>query len=243
MKAIFFLILFSTLIIAQRRTMVDVNNSSTDTLSSSATFTGVAFNAVTGGRWSSLSVSAYHNHAAGVNGTLRIRFSTDGTNWAETNDYTIATDTETEPVVLPILHQFYQVLFINGAELQTEFRLETILYENDMSVGQILEDSTLSTSTAITSTVNPVGNSTDSTFVVSVTGSATQFASHACRVAIFTNNTPGEIAYMGSSGNVSTANGFQLGYHDSIILSIANTNQFYHISDGTTLSISVVYLN
>lgn len=137
-QIIIFMILLVSFTIAQKRTMLDVNNSSATVLDSAATYTGYITNAISSGRWSSLAVSAYANHSSGVDGTLTIRFGTDGTNWTSSTSYTIATDTEAQAVVFPLTSRYYQVLFVNGAELQTEFRLETILFEEDMSVGDAL---------------------------------------------------------------------------------------------------------
>lgn len=143
MKRILFLILLlvSFTIAQPKRTMLETGNSSTTVLDSAATFTGEIRNALSLGNWTSMSVSAFANHSSGVNGTLTIRQSADGTNWALSESYTIATNTEYNYQVL-LKYRYFQVVFVNGAEVQTAFRLETIMYEEDVSLSGAV-DSTL----------------------------------------------------------------------------------------------------
>jgi len=136
MKQILFLILIlvSFTFAQPKRTMLETGNSSTTVLDSAATFTGEIRNALKLGNWTSMSVSVFANHASGVDGTLTIRQSSDGSNWAVSTSYTISTDTEYSYQVL-LKYRYFQVVFVNGAEVQTVFRLETIMYEEDVSVG------------------------------------------------------------------------------------------------------------
>ena len=147
MKKILFLVLIlSTMIFAQRRTMVDVGNSSTTALDSSATFTGVANDVVYNGRWSSVSVAVYVDHVDSVmSNTLNVKFGTDGSTWAETNTYTI-TDSVEYNFVFPLRYQWYQVTLANDTAAMTTLRLESVLYEEDMSISKTLEDSTITVS-------------------------------------------------------------------------------------------------
>jgi len=235
-KIVFFLMILSVLGFSQRRTMWDAPNSSTTLLDSAATFSGEVTNSISNGSWSSIAVSVYNNHAAGVSGTLRIRFSTDGTNWTETNSYTITTDTESAPRVLPITSRYYQVLFVNGAEIQTEFRLSTMLFEDDMSVGDVLSDSVAVTiaNTVAVSAGASVGNdtfgyATNSISAVEVLGGAVT-----TKKVLITNFTDGTIIYIGSDASVTASNGIPLNYLDSYELTVSNLNKVYIISSGTT---------
>jgi len=145
-KILLFMLLFSTFIFAQRRTMVDVGNSSTTALDSSATFTGVANDVVYNGRWSSVSVAVYVDHVDSVmSNTLNVKFGTDGSTWAETNTYTI-TDSVEYNFVFPLRYQWYQVTLANDTAAMTTLRLESVLYEEDMSISKTLEDSTITVS-------------------------------------------------------------------------------------------------
>jgi len=134
------MVLLVSFTFAQKRTMLETGNSSTTVLDSAATFTGEIRNALSLGNWTSMSVVAYNNHAAGVSGTLTIRQSADGTNWALSESYTISTDTDYNYQVL-LKYRFFQVLFVNGAEVQTEFRLETIMFEEDVSLSSVVDSS------------------------------------------------------------------------------------------------------
>jgi len=89
----------------------------------------------------------------------------------------------------------------------------------------------------ILSSVHAAGMSSDSTFTLSVTGTATQLPSIATKVVIMTNFTAGEIVYIGSSAGVTTANGQPLWYGDSFEVNPANANQWFAISDGTTVDL------
>lgn len=104
---------------------VNSANSSTTPLSGGATFTGTA-----------VDVSAYARISVfidtDVDGTLKMQFSADGTNWDRTKpvaiDQTIAGgSTHT----LAVATQYFRVLVENGASAQSHLRLATILHPND----------------------------------------------------------------------------------------------------------------
>lgn len=85
------------------------------------------------------------------------------------------------------------------------------------------------------SSVNPSGNISDTSYTVAPNGTASAFPDIDCKVFTVTNFTVGEILYVGSSDQVTTANGFPLWYGDAKTYTVANSNQLFHISDGTTL--------
>ena len=225
MKQILFLILILvSFTFAQKRTMLETGNSSTTVLDSAATFTGEIRNALKLGNWTSMSVAAYNNHASGVNGTLTIRQSADGTNWAVSSAYTIATDTDYNYQVL-LKYRYFQVLFVNGAEVQTEFRLETIMYEEDVSISGILET---------TGIANPIGNSTlgyatNTISTVEVLGGDVD-----CKKITVVNFSTGTVLYIGSDNSVTASNGIPLNYLDSYTLTVSNLNLVWGISSGST---------
>ena len=81
------------------------------------------------------------------------------------------------------------------------------------------------------------GNTEDSTFAVASSGTATIFPSVECSSFLVTNNTDGSTVYIGSSSNVTTSNGIPLDYGFSFEVSAANSNQYYHITSGTTVDL------
>ena len=85
------------------------------------------------------------------------------------------------------------------------------------------------------------GNSTLGHVTVTI-NATTQLADHACKVVTITNNTSGEILYIGTSG-VDAADGFPLGYEDSITLTVSNTNIVYVDSDGSNVEVRYIYEN
>jgi hypothetical protein len=89
----------------------------------------------------------------------------------------------------------------------------------------------------VVSTVNATGNSVDSSYAVSASGTATAFPNITCKTFTITNFTVGEILYIGSSDNVTTSTGQPFWYGDSYTKTVANCNQLYYISDGTAIDI------
>ena len=73
-----------------------------------------------------IGISVYSDVASAVDG-LSIQFSTDGTNWDNSDDYTIAASTGETYSVQPVA-RYMQVIYTNGAAAQSEFRLQTILH-------------------------------------------------------------------------------------------------------------------
>lgn len=228
-QILIFMILIVSFTIAQKRTLLDVNNSSTDTLSSSATYTGEVTNALKNGNWSSIAVSAYANHSSGVDGTLTIRFGTDGSNWVRSETVTITSNTEHEAYVFPLTSRYYQVLFANGAELQTAFRLETILFEEDLSISQILRDSTISATISGATGNSTLGYAANTISTVEVLG-----GDITTKKITLTNYTNGSIIYVGSNNSVTSSNGLPLNYLDSYTLTVSNLNKVWLISSSST---------
>ena len=99
--------------------LLDDGNSTTTALSAGGEFIGSANES-----WehSLISVSAFAD-AAGV---IRIEYSQDGTNWDDSEEFTIDSSSHRQIDVLPKATH-YRVCYFNGANAQSSFRLKTFL--------------------------------------------------------------------------------------------------------------------
>ena len=120
---------------------VDENNSSTsllpaDTGGSDHIFTGVGTEILDYGIGF---VTVYSDVASATDG-LCIQQSQDSTNWDDDGDfYTVPADTEKNYAINP--HSKYiRVVYTNGADAQTEFRLQTILKGNSLPSSHRIQD-------------------------------------------------------------------------------------------------------
>lgn len=86
------------------------------------------------------------------------------------------------------------------------------------------------------------GNSTFSGDAIAITTAAQLHSNTACKKVTITNYTAGEYVFVGNA-SVTTANGFPLGYLDSITLTVSNLNLVYVVSDGTSCDIRFSYEN
>lgn len=104
--------------------LVDTGNSSTTPLTGGATFTGTAVDV---SQYARISVFVDTDAA----GTLKMQFSSDGTNWDRTKPVDIdpATLGDGSTHTLAVATQYFRVLLENGASAQTHLRLET-MYHN-----------------------------------------------------------------------------------------------------------------
>ncbi len=107
-------------------TTVDTANSSTTPLSGGATFTGTGTDV---SQYSRISVFVDTD----VSGTLKMQFSSDGTNWDRTKpvdiDVTNIGDGSTH--TLAVATQYFRVVVENGASAQSHLRLETMYHKYD----------------------------------------------------------------------------------------------------------------
>ena len=106
--------------------MVDTNNSTTTVLDPGGVnvFTGTATDILF---YAEIGINVYTSHASATDG-LSIQFSSDGTNWDHIDVFTIAAATGKTFSFQPVA-QFFRVVYTNGAVLQTEFRLQTLLHK------------------------------------------------------------------------------------------------------------------
>ena len=102
---------------------VSIDNSSTSLLLASATFTGVA-EEVAG--YATASVFVFTDQASATDG-LKLQHSTNGTNWDDTDSYTISASTGKQFSV-PIHTRYFRVTYTNGGTNQGVFRLQTIFH-------------------------------------------------------------------------------------------------------------------
>lgn len=120
--------------------VVSAANSSTVALGSNAVFTGTS-ESVLG--FEQITVIAFANQASAAAG-LSIQQSQDGTNWDTTHTATVAASTNT-PITVPVLSQFFRVVYTNGASAQATFRLQAIkqVFNNGVVRGFALQGATI----------------------------------------------------------------------------------------------------
>jgi len=136
---------------------VSTNNSTTDTLSGGATFTGVGEDV---SKFSSVSVS-WTSDVASADGGLSMEFSTDNTNWDRQIPVTSASDSlqvnNGGVHRLSIIAQFFRIVYTNGSGAQSSFRLQTLFHSDNSLplVSRIEQQLGLSTDCTLT---RPVTN-------------------------------------------------------------------------------------
>jgi hypothetical protein len=108
--------------------VVDDNNSSEDTLDSGLAFTGDATDTL---NYSHVTVSVFADQVSATDG-LSIEWSSDGTNWDNTDVFTIAASTGKVFSFGPV-SRWMRIVYTNGGVNQGAFRLETILRVGQMS--------------------------------------------------------------------------------------------------------------
>ncbi len=103
--------------------IVSTTNSTTATLAFDAIFTGTGEDVIDFG---SITLIARADVDSGTNG-LSIQFSPDNTNWDYTETYSVTGGT-TRTVIITPRARYYRVVYTNGGQGQTSFRLQSILH-------------------------------------------------------------------------------------------------------------------
>lgn len=98
-------------------------NSSTATLTSGSTFTGLAEDVKD---FATIQIAVIADQASGTNG-LSIQQSTDGSNWDITDTYTIPASTG-KTFSVQVAARYFRIVYTNGGTGQTSFRLGTYLH-------------------------------------------------------------------------------------------------------------------
>lgn len=101
-------------------TKVSTDNSTTSVLGAGASFTGTGEDV---SRFRSIVVNVYASHA----GTLKVQFSSDGTNWDIEQSRPVAAASGAS-FVFAVQAQDFRVVYTNGGTLQTAFRLQAIIH-------------------------------------------------------------------------------------------------------------------
>lgn len=101
--------------------VVSAGNSSTTPLAGGASFTGTSVD-LTGTSFTSIQVQSIADKV----GTVQIQFSTDNTNWDHTITGTAAVASSAS-IATGIHGRYARVVYVNGAQAQTYFRLQTLL--------------------------------------------------------------------------------------------------------------------
>ena len=108
--------------------VVDANNSTSSTLLSGAAFTGTATDMLD---YSHVVVSIFADQASATDG-LSIQWSTDSTNWDNTDVFTIPASTAKVFTFGPV-SRYMRVVYTNGGTGQGAFRMQTILHPGQQS--------------------------------------------------------------------------------------------------------------
>lgn len=129
--------------------VISTGNSTAFTLDPAGVFVGDAEDVTDFG---TIEISVYSNVASATDG-LCIQFSSDGTNWDHSDDYTVPAATGKNYSVQRVA-QFFRIVYTNGGTIQNEFRLQTIFNQfyikpsshrlSDVITGD--DDATLNTS-------------------------------------------------------------------------------------------------
>ena len=102
---------------------LDSGNSSTAILGSSGgIFTGAALNVF---NQTSTNVYVYSDQSSATNG-VSLQFSSDGTNWYETDAYTYTAGGNALVITTPTRAEYFRLIYTNGTVAQTVFQLQTI---------------------------------------------------------------------------------------------------------------------
>lgn len=112
----------------------DINSTST-TLGASATFTGSA-ERING--YGIIYINVYSDVASSTDG-LHIEQSSDGTNWDHCDEYTVPANSGKNYSINPHA-KYLRVIYINGPDAQTEFRLQTILKATGLASSHRIAD-------------------------------------------------------------------------------------------------------
>lgn len=106
--------------------IVDTNNSTTTLLGSGATFTGTATELLP---YKGITVNTF----ADQSGSLSVEWSSDGTNWDFIQTFSVSAGVAVSNI-LTIRSRFFRVVYINGANAQTNFRQEVLLHPSAVNL-------------------------------------------------------------------------------------------------------------
>lgn len=101
---------------------ISAANSSTTPLGANAVFTGTSVSTL---NYGAIVVNVFSDQPSAAGG-LSVQQSSNGTNWDDTDGYTISASTALK-VVIPRQAAFVRIVYTNGATLQGTFRLQTLL--------------------------------------------------------------------------------------------------------------------
>jgi hypothetical protein len=104
--------------------LIDTGNSTTSTLTSGSTFTGTGVDTL---KFNSVTAIIHASHDSAINGML-FEFSSDNTNWDESNTFTYTAGNGARTFQFPANAQFFRFKYTNGGTGQTTFRAQIILH-------------------------------------------------------------------------------------------------------------------
>lgn len=102
---------------------ISTNNSTTANLGAAAVFTGTSEDV---SNFSEVRVMVYSSHASATDG-LSLQQSTDGTNWFQSDTYTIPATTA-KVIGVGVAAKFFRLVYTNGGTLTTTLQIQTIFH-------------------------------------------------------------------------------------------------------------------
>lgn len=228
-------------------TAISTANSSVANLAGAAVFTGTSEDV---SDYAEVRVMVYSSHGSATNG-LSLQQSTDGTNWFQTDVWTVSPTTSIV-VGIGVAARYFRLVYTNGATLTTTLQIQTIFHKvrtkpssnrpSDARTNELDAEDITSMNMLFNGTtwdrargtngvmdVKPSSATSVAHGVTTVTtaGTRVQVATNTIRSITFkapTTNTG--IIYVGGS-TVAAANGFPLSAGDTISMDITNSNLLY----------------
>lgn len=112
--------------------VVSVVNSTIVNLGVGAVFTGTSEDLTI---YSNIKVSVFSSHASATDG-LSIQQSIDGTNWDNSDLYTIPATTY-RSFSVSVNSKFFRIVYTNGATLTTSLRIQTLFHKSDKQASSV----------------------------------------------------------------------------------------------------------
>lgn len=112
--------------------VISASNSSTSALGGGASFAPTGEDVT---RYSSVAVSVIAEPATAV-GDLYLEFSSNGTDWDISRKVEVLRPDDGHALVVPVQAKFFRTRYVNGAVVQTAFRLQTALH-TDRGAGEV----------------------------------------------------------------------------------------------------------
>ncbi len=137
--------------------VIDSNNSTSTPLGIGGIFTGIGTDV---GSFNSVTIQLFADVDSATDG-MCFQFSTDGTNWDDSNDYNLDVSlSNARRFQFPVTAQYFRVKYENGNVSQTQFRVQTILHNSDVLTSIHRLDTGLTNDRSVTVTKSVIAGET-----------------------------------------------------------------------------------